>query len=120
MAKARPPLCSGDGGEHGAAIAAMQVERQLGSPTADSGCLGRKQLVDIRVALKDGAKRILNYYCQTEIRTKLFQESESRGGEDTVTERPQPNNEHAAALRHSLQDGRHSAAIPRSWLRRST
>jgi len=60
-------------------------------------------LLDIRISLENLPKPVFHHHRNTHIRAVLFEERQCRRSEHTVPERPQPDDQHAAAMRHSLQ-----------------
>jgi hypothetical protein len=81
----------------------VQVQAEIGPESPDGRSLRIEERVNIRIAPENRTKPGLDYNGEPEIRTRAFEELQRRRGENTISERPQPDDKNAAAERHSIE-----------------
>ena len=69
-----------------AAVAAMQIHGQFGMQTRDLSGAGRKDVFNIRIALKERRKGIFDDHAEFQIRPGDLQQMQGRRREDTIPE----------------------------------
>src|SRR5258708_16556792 len=86
----------------GAARAAVEVEAELRTETAQDGEFGRVDLGEIWVAFEDFTEAILDEDGQAEVGAEAFENVERGCGEDAIAQTTQPENSNPATTRQTF------------------
>ena len=86
-----PEARAGKQSQPGAPGTAMQVQTEVGRKAADRASRGRQHLCNIRVSFENRGEAVFGYDGNFQIGTRLFEQTDSRSRQNTVTQRTKAN-----------------------------
>ena len=82
-----------------AGSATVKIQGQMRPKPPDTGCIGREDLLDIRISREHCCEAIFHHHGHAQIGPRLFQQRERGRGQNRIAQRPLTDDRHPCAGR---------------------